>query len=356
VSGLRRDDDGRVVAIDLAKGVAILWVLLIHAQVLAGRVVMRDLINHAVPVFLVLFGLNAEQWWRQRTAADLALWYRRYLRRILVPVWGMLPVWWVSSLWLRPDQVQLSWGMMAANALGYLPNIGAGWFVTIIVYMVLVFPLLHFAARRVGSVMVLAGGLVCLVAAVAFQVPLWWRLGPFNQLTFAPRMFGHVTFGLFLASRLDRLTVPAGLVALALWGFLSAAVQATATSPVSAYPERLMDLPLTVSLLVLMNHLAGLPWVARPIGWLGVNSYGLYIGQVLVHNLVYAWFGVRGPWRLVGHWTYALLLFLATLVTLALGNGLVAAARWAGGTISGAVFGARAARAPASDAPSPPGR
>src|SRR4029450_10722859 len=60
----------------------------------------------------------------------------------------------------------------------------------------------------------------------------------------------------------------------------------------------------------------GVLWIARPLAWLGVNSYGLYIGQMLIHNLVLASFDFVGPWHLVDHWTYAVLLLLGALGTL----------------------------------------
>jgi len=322
-----RSDGGHIVAIDMAKGVAIVWVILIHAEVLQQRWVLHHLINHAVPVFLVLFGVNAEQWWRRRGTSDLGLWYRRYLRRILLPVWAVLPVWWVVGHWLQPERVPVSWRIVTANLLGYLPNVGTAWFVTLILQIVIVFPLLHWAARRIGSGAVLAGGLLCLAATVAWQAWLWWRLGPFNLVAFAPRMLGHVTFGLFLASRLDRVTLRVGLVALLLWLLLAAVQETAALAPLRDAAERLMDLPLTVGLLVVMDHLAGVRWIALPLAWLGINSYGLYVGQMLVYNLVWASFDFAGPWQLVDHWTYAALLMLGALGMVALGNALLGAAR-----------------------------
>jgi peptidoglycan/LPS O-acetylase OafA/YrhL len=340
-----RRDGGRIVAIDMAKGIAIVWVILIHAEVLQQRWAMDYLVNHAVPIFLVLFGVNAEQWWRRHGASDLGLWYRRYLRRILLPVWGMLPVWWLVGHWLQPERVRVSWRIVAANLAGYLPNVGTAWFVTLILQLVLVFPLLHWAAQRIGGGAVLAGGLVCLVATVAWQTWLWWRLGPFNLLAFAPRMLGHVTFGLVLASRLDRLTLRAGLVATLLWALLAAVQETAALAPLRGYAERLMDLPLTVALLVLMDQLAGIRWIARPLAWLGVNSYGLYIGQMLVHNLVLAAFDFVGPWHLVDHWTYAALLLIGALAMLGLGYALLGAARRAVATLAGRSQQPGAARA-----------
>src|SRR5262245_1109136 len=251
-----RSEGGRIVAIDMVKGLAIVWVILIHAEVLQRRWVLDYLINHAVPIFLVLFGVNAEQWWGRRGTSDLGLWYRRYLRRILLPVWAMLPVWWLVGHWLQPERVRVSWRIVAANLLGYLPNVGTAWFITLILQLVLLFPLLHWAAQRIGGGAVLAGGLVCLVATVVWQTWLWWRLGPFNLLVFAPRMLGHVAFGLFLASRLHRLTPRVGLVAMVLWLLLAAVQETAPLASLRGGAERLMDLQLTVALLVAVDRLA----------------------------------------------------------------------------------------------------
>ena len=57
---------GRDPAIDMAKGVAILWVLLIHSDALHQNLLYRHVVNQAVPVFVVLFGLNSALWWRRR--------------------------------------------------------------------------------------------------------------------------------------------------------------------------------------------------------------------------------------------------------------------------------------------------
>ena len=50
----------RLPAIDLVKGCAILWVLFIHSQALGDGPLFRYVVNQAVPIFVVLFGLNSE--------------------------------------------------------------------------------------------------------------------------------------------------------------------------------------------------------------------------------------------------------------------------------------------------------
>ena len=45
--------------IDLLKGLAILWVLLIHSRALGDGPGFLYVVNRAVPLFVILFGLNS---------------------------------------------------------------------------------------------------------------------------------------------------------------------------------------------------------------------------------------------------------------------------------------------------------
>ena len=79
----------RLPSIDMVKGWAILGVTLIHSWALADSRWMTLLFYHAVPVFLVLFGLNSESWLRSHHPSRRTLeWYRRGFKRILVPAWA----------------------------------------------------------------------------------------------------------------------------------------------------------------------------------------------------------------------------------------------------------------------------
>jgi peptidoglycan/LPS O-acetylase OafA/YrhL len=273
---------GRIVAVDMLKGVAIVWVMLIHANLFGGTVVMSALINHAVPIFVVLSGLNSELWWERRTVGDLGTWLWSRARRLYPPLWAMLAVWWAMALCSARPLGPLSWTLAARHAIGDLQWVDTGWFVTLLVQLLVVFPFLHFAARRLGDLPVLAFGLVCLLATITWR---FWLLGPLGYgglLVFAPRMFAHLTFGMLLAHHLDWLTPRTALAALALvvpgW-LVHGGVIAPALGEHAAW---LLDLPLTVVLLVAMEPLARRPWIARPLAWLGVHSWGLYLGQILV--------------------------------------------------------------------------
>ena len=101
--------------------------MLIHAEALRDRAVFTHLVNHAVGIFVVLFGLNSELWWRGRELrSDLGRWYASRARRLLVPMWAALPVWWALALSFRPEGIRLSARLAVAHAGGYLAHVGTG--------------------------------------------------------------------------------------------------------------------------------------------------------------------------------------------------------------------------------------
>src|SRR6185369_4347313 len=78
---------GRLLSIDILKGLAALWVLLIHADALAGSVAMVYVFNRAAPIFVVLIGVNGEFWWTGKDWSALTRWFGQRLRRLYVPMW-----------------------------------------------------------------------------------------------------------------------------------------------------------------------------------------------------------------------------------------------------------------------------
>ncbi len=308
-------------AIDCLKGALILAVIGIHAGVLRGAWVMTHLLNHAVPVFVVLLGLNAEQWWRRRGEPGAAAWYGDRARRLYPPLWAALALWWAVALVAAPWWLHPTWWLVALNIAGVLPNIGLDWFVTLLLQLVLLQPLLHRLANRFGMAALATLGLACLVGAVVARPWLVAWLGLWGARAFAPRLLGHVTFGMLLARR-PILAPRAGVVAGALAAACVVAQEAAAPDVMAGVLERLVDLPLSAALLVAFRPVAGWSALARPLRWLGLHSYGLYLAHALVHDTTLMALGPRGPFERFGSWPYAVLLLAGALVLVFAGNVL----------------------------------
>ncbi|HWP65490.1 MAG TPA: acyltransferase [Candidatus Limnocylindria bacterium] len=314
----------RDLAIDMAKGCAILWVLLIHSDALHGNLFFRQVVNQAVPVFVVLFGLNSSIWWRHRVLpADLGAWYRRAVGRIMLPVWAALPLWWAMVLYYRPFGVRLAWWLPIAHALGYLLHVGTGWFVTMIVQLVVLFPAFEAARRRVSVWPLLVVGFAS--SAVLAWNALWivGYVGLFGFWVLGPRFFAHVTFGMLLAHHRERVGAWAAVLAAAALGGCVAADLAQVGPPWKQLLETAGGLPLTVLLLVGLRPLASVPLLAPSLAWLGRSSYGIYIGQLLTHNLFVYHFGLLGLPQRVDPWLYTLILLLGGLFFVWLGEQLL---------------------------------
>lgn len=288
LSSGQRDARERFAEIDLLKGCAILWVLLIHSKALdAQSPAFLYLVNRAVPLFIVLFGLNSSLWWRRRRLpGDLAQWYRSRLRRIAVPYWAALPLWWALVLWYEPFWVVPAPWLPLAHLAGWTLYIGTGWFVTLILLLVALYPALEAAARRVGLWPVLGLAALGELAVVRFHEALVDRIGLLGYIAFPPRLLAHAAFGMLLATRIARLGPAAGLAAAAAWA-LCVLVQQPGLWPATApYVETVIDFPLAVALLVALRPLASVPLLGRALIWLGLGSWGVYLGQMLVHDSV----------------------------------------------------------------------
>jgi peptidoglycan/LPS O-acetylase OafA/YrhL len=288
-----RPETQRWAAIDLLKGYAILCVFVFHARA-RDNVLFLYGVNIGIHVFVVLFGLNSTLWWRGRVLPrDLRVWYWTRIKRILVPYWASLPVWWAIALWYHPASVSFQWWLPAVQLGGFTLYIATGWFVTMILPLVALFPLLEACARRVGVWPVL---LVAMMGELLFA---YWRLEIAHSfawlnsefvllslVAFPPRMLAHVAFGMLLAGRIEKLGAVEGLAATALW-VLCAAVQQLALWPqLNPCFETLIGFPATMALLIAFRALPAAPLVTPALLWLGVNSWGLYLGQMLVHNAV----------------------------------------------------------------------
>ncbi|HEX7477097.1 MAG TPA: acyltransferase family protein [Polyangiales bacterium] len=318
---------GHSVAIDLLKGVTTLFVILIHCKLVEGTFVHEHVIDHAVNLFLVLFGLTAELWWSRRDGGPVAAawgdWYRARLLRLMPGIAASAGLWWAVALTLRPEARRgLGWLDFIASLVGYSPWRGITWFVTLILLWVLVFPIVRWVAARLGFVATIA------CAAYVSVLCIWDSLdimavaqhwigrdadGGFYFGIFLPWSSWLVMCGWLLA-RTTRGKVPAGIlgatVAAALWAAAVAAIPAT-RGPAEdviggALRVRILttvaDSPLALLLLYLMSLCEKWPRAIAPLVRLGGASWGVYLGQALLHDCVHmfgAWPETRGwPLRL----------------------------------------------------------
>ena len=277
-------DRSRWIEIDLLKGCAILWVLLIHSKALGDTPLYFHVVNRAVPLFVIVFGMNARLWWRGRDRQDLFAWYASRLERILVPFWAALSIWWALVVWLRPHGLELHAWLPLLHLAGIADSIGTGWFVTMILLLALLYPGIEEAVRRLGIWPVLAVTLAAELALVSVWGASEPLIRPMSELVFPPRVLGHVVFGIFLADRLERVGPRTGAASAAVW-ILCVATQSVVPE-LATHVRNLADLPLSVSLLVALRVVARAPLLAHGLAWLGRASWGIYLGQLIVHNAV----------------------------------------------------------------------
>ncbi|RMD81227.1 MAG: hypothetical protein D6815_12310, partial [Candidatus Dadabacteria bacterium] len=117
-------------AIDRLKGLAILFVFLIHAEPLRGLAVHLYLVDRAVPIFIVLFGVTSRRWWAQHealaTGRRARLWYQRRVRRLVPAPWAVLTAWWGLSA-ILPGFPEATVTRVGVSFLGYAPWLGMFW-------------------------------------------------------------------------------------------------------------------------------------------------------------------------------------------------------------------------------------
>jgi peptidoglycan/LPS O-acetylase OafA/YrhL len=295
--------------IDAVKGLALLGVLLIHAQTLDGTAIYEHVVNRSVPVLLVLFGAASELWWSRRNAEPFVRSAWTFVRgryaRLMPPVWLALSAWWlVTELFAR--QRSLAWPWLIAHGLAYVPQVGTGWFITLIVQLVLCFPLLHWAVARLGfSVALLASLALSVFCHVhAFDVIDVMRALLFDsahargffvfyyEWIFAPLSFLPVVAGIVLAQRRMAWSKGWSIGALVVWVVGSIARDKLHVDPLLKNALlAALDIPCTMLLLDLTRSVARLPGIER-LRWIGQASWGMYLGQLVIHTTAPV-FGLR---------------------------------------------------------------
>ncbi len=294
-------------AIDVAKGVAILGVILIHSQVLVPSAFQTHVISRAVPVFMVLFGLTSTLWWEKTPAPGrIAAYYRSRFVRLLPAYWLAVALWWGGQRVLSSDPLGL--GALVASIFGYAPWMQTSWFVTAILQLIVVFPLLRLAVDALGAVVVSAAALAVLVflQANSLVVNAWvanllphpvLALGFYPFWIFIPHYLWLVACGMQMTSLARSPRAATLLVAFGVF-LVPLLVEPLVTQPSALFriAESVADPARTVLLLAVASLLVRVELLSSALAWLGRNSWEVYVGHMAVHSLVYpAWERAGGP-------------------------------------------------------------
>jgi peptidoglycan/LPS O-acetylase OafA/YrhL len=238
-------------------------------------------------------------------------------------MWAALPVWWAAAIVFRPPMISLSPTLVVQHLLGYMAQIGTGWFITLVIQLAILFPLLHLIGRKVGIWAVLLLAVNATYAAIWYRFLIVSQAGLFNSFVFSPRFFAHVAFGMLLAWNLERLGASAAVLALAVYAACVACLLGLVAPQLGIYADNLLDLPLTTLLLIGMRLLDGVRPVREVLAWLGQSSYGIYIGQMLTHNVCLFAVGDRRIYEQTNLWLYTLVLLAGGLFFVWLGEALL---------------------------------
>jgi len=161
----------------------------------------------------------------------LGQWYRGRIIRLVPPVWVMSAAWWFAVLVLdRADALRVGWSEALLTFLGYSPWIGPTWFITLILQLVVFFPVIRWSAIRLGPfvmVPITAGACVWSVRHVWNIVEFGRRYvsanivppGFFYYWVFIPRVFWHIVCGIYIAQFWrSRPSMRVTLVGFLVWG------------------------------------------------------------------------------------------------------------------------------------------
>ena len=327
----RYAEAGRLPEIDRAKGIAILGVLLIHARPTADTWLHTYVVSQAVPVFLVLFGTTSELWWRRAGPGSAGRWYRTRAVRLLVPVWSALAALWTFRF-LAGVNTQSPLHVLLTFA-GYMPWVGTGWFVTLALELVVLFPLIRWVVERIGAGAALAGAIAMLVwSEVHLETVIALMQLVLHDTSARVSTASYYYFWIFPPARL--FPVVAGMV-LARRGMPSSRTGLTATALVVASslvvdrlgPDPLLHrlaswalcVPLTLAILAGVRHVG--TGVGAALAWLGRHSWGVYLAQLVVHETIHG-FASPDEASLGSRWAYFALLLASAWLLVTVGERL----------------------------------
>jgi peptidoglycan/LPS O-acetylase OafA/YrhL len=318
----------RLLWLDVAKGLAILWVVYFHffntyfehgelppadwsslfatASTLFGHIWLQisGLGFHAVGVFIILSGWALMESTARRGesgALEWGMWYRSRFLRLYPMYWVAHLVYLVSPFVVRPEQVD---GRIVLSLLGlrfvniemnyYYLN-PAWWYFSMLIQFYLLFPLLFWTARKLGPwtflfIACAAGFLVRYLMLVVYPQNGMWIQGGF-----AICRLPEFALGMALGMWHSKSTARAERFFLGGAGLLTGLLLYPAALQLykNGYAYIFVDFATGACCLLEIVGVAGIiarfTGPARVFGIVGAFSYGLY----LVHQPYVIWLGLR---------------------------------------------------------------
>jgi peptidoglycan/LPS O-acetylase OafA/YrhL len=128
---------------------------------------------------------------------------------------------------------------------------------------------------------------------------------------------------MLLAAVLPRLGLGAAAASAVVWIGCGVVAEGALGPRLVPFARFVTSLPLTVLALALFVRLPHLAGVTAPLVWLGQSSYGIYLGQLLMHNAFVYGFGWPDLYQRLNLWLYTLVLLAGGLVFVWLGEMLL---------------------------------
>ena len=338
----------RLLWLDISKGLAILFVAYFHffrtyfehgilppadwSGLAAGAVTILRLVwfkvsglgFHAVGVFIILSGWTLMQSTARRAESGSVAWGTWYRARFL----RLYPMYWVAHLVyllspfvarLEPVDSRIVLSLLGLRFIDIQMNFmylnAAWWYFSMLIQLYLIFPLLFWAARRLGPwkflfVACATGFFARYLLLIVYPQNGLWVLGGF-----AICRLPEFALGMSLAMWHARSSERVEWFLLRGTGFVAGLLLYPAALQLyhGLYDYIFVDFATGTCLFLEIIGIAGvislLQWPAKAFGLVGIYSYGLY----LIHQPYVIWLGLRIREQPI--WMF-LLIAIATLAVL----------------------------------------
>ena len=289
----------RSLALDRLKGLAMLMVFAGHTGVGLPTLLHLHLFHRTVPILIFAFGMSVAYWALRYEGAPLLRmagdFYRTRYPRIYRPWWLMLAFWWPAAIWVTDGRL-LKPVFIAASVGGYLPYLLPSWFVTVIIVLIAVAPLMVWISSRFGSAVnvLLAYGITTLSYMFTLVILSWsrWLLRDsavdtlFYMAIFPGCYISLVAAGMAVVQSRWVPSVRASIV-------LGAVYTAGLLVVLRYFPAgyefptllRVLDPILALCLLGLCNSIDAWGTIASGLAWCGRRSWALYLVHIPTFDL-----------------------------------------------------------------------